>query len=314
MRNTLSRLSGFLNLFSITMTDPRILSEKIDGLSHAFHISVDAAPITAAVNARLQELGRTARIPGFRPGRAPLAMLRIRHGEPVRNAVVDHLAINVARRLIVERQLEPSRRPTIQIDKDSAAESDCVTFTLLLEVMPRVKLSKLDDFVLRQFQSPENDPALTKLARENLRRQLFDELIASHDFLIPQDMVENEYGRIVRGFEAKVGETVDAGLEADMRQIAERRVRLAILFAEIGRAYQISVPRTEVEALVESQAERDPEHQAEIIDYYLDHPTALAELQSPLFEERIVEFLLKRSEIQVVELSEEELRHTMDKL
>jgi FKBP-type peptidyl-prolyl cis-trans isomerase (trigger factor) len=296
------------------MTDPRILSEKIDGLRHAFHISVDAAPINVAVTARLRELGRTANLPGFRPGRAPLAMLRIRHGEHIRNSVVDHLAIDVARKLIAKKGLEPSRRPTIQIDNDSTAASDCVAFTLVLEVMPRVKLGKLDSFVLRQFQTPDNDPALANFSKEYLRRQLFDALIASHDFPIPQDMVENEYGRIVRGFESKVGEQVDAELGVELRQIADRRVRLAILFTEIGRAHDISVPRAEVEALVESHAERDPEHQSEIIDYYLDHPTALAELQSPLFEDRVVEFLLKRSEVEVVELSAEELRRTMDKL
>lgn len=296
------------------MTDPRILSEKVDGLRHSFHISVDAAPINVAVTTRLRELGRTASIPGFRPGRAPLPMLRIRHGDHIRNAVVDHLAIDVARRLIAKKGLEPSRRPTIQIDNGSTAASDSVTFTLLLEVMPRVKLSKLDTFVLRQFQTPDDDPALAEFCKEYLRRQLFDALIALHDFPVPQDMVENEYGRIVRGFESKVGEQVDAELEVELRQIAERRVRLAILFTEIGRAHDISVPRAEVEALVESQAERDPEHQSEIIDYYLDHPTALAELQSPLFEDRVVEFLLKRSEVEVVALSAEELRRTMDKL
>jgi FKBP-type peptidyl-prolyl cis-trans isomerase (trigger factor) len=240
------------------MTDPRILSEKVDGLSHAFHISVDAAPINEAVTARLREVGRTASLPGFRPGRAPLAMLRIRHGDHIRNAVVDHLAIDVARTLIAQKGLEPSCRPTIQIDSDNTTESNCVTFTLLLEVMPQVKLGKLDSFILRQFHTPSDDPALAEFCKEFLRRQLFDALIASHDFPIPQDMVENEYGRIAGGFESKVGEQVDAELEIELRQIAERRVRLAILFTEIGRAHDISVLRAEVEALVESQAERDP--------------------------------------------------------
>ncbi|MDA0707108.1 MAG: trigger factor [Proteobacteria bacterium] len=293
------------------MTDARILEESVDGLSHTFVIGIDAHPVNAAVNERLRDLGRTARVPGFRPGRAPLAMLRNLHAERIRATIVDHLAIDVARRLIAERALEPSRRPTIRIDEDGSVESDSVTFTLLLEVMPRVELGELRNFSLRRFRVPEDNPELAGLAREHLRRQLFDALIDTHDFPIPRDMAEGEYGRISRGFEANVGEKVDAELEAELRRIAERRIRLAILLTEIGRAHRISVPRSEVEALVEAQTERDPEHQSEIIDYYLDNPTALAELQSPLFEERVVEFLLAQSEVTVVELSAEELRREM---
>jgi FKBP-type peptidyl-prolyl cis-trans isomerase (trigger factor) len=294
------------------MTDAHILHETADGLSHTFRISIDAGPVNTALNDRLRDLARTARIPGFRPGRAPLALLRNLHAERIRETIVDHLAIDVARRLIADRALEPSRRPTIQIDKDGSATSDSVTFTLLLEVMPRVELGELGKFSLHQFQVPEGDSEMTEFAREHLRRQLFDALVETHDFPIPKDMAENEYARIARGFEAKVGEQLDDELRDELRQIAERRVRLAILLTEIGRAHGISVPRSEVEALVEAQAERDPQHRTEIIDYYLDHPTALAELQSPLFEERVIEFLLAQSEINQIELSAEELGRKMD--
>jgi len=296
------------------MTDSQILNESVDGLKHTFRISIDAGPVNTAVNDRLRDLGRTARIPGFRTGRAPLPMLRNLHGERIRAMIVDRLAIDVARRLIAERALEPSRRPTIRIDGDGPAASDSVTFTLSLEVMPRVELGDLGEISLRRFQVPEDDPQLAKFSRELLRRQLFDALIATYDFPIPNDMSDSEYGRIARGFEAKVGEKIDDELETELRRIAERRVRLAILLTEIGCAHRISVSRSEVEALVEAQAGRDPKHQSEIIDYYLDHPTALAELQSPLFEERVVDFLLARSEISVVELSAEELRYKMEEV
>jgi FKBP-type peptidyl-prolyl cis-trans isomerase (trigger factor) len=293
------------------MTADRILAESVDGLSHTFRISIDSDPVNAAVNTRLRDLRRTARMPGFRTGRAPLAMLRNLHGERVRASVIDVMAIEIARRLIAERGLEPSRRPTIRIDEDGTAESDSVTFTLLLEVMPRVVLGILGGFSLRLFQAPEDDPDLAEFARENLRRQLFDELMARHAFPVPGDMAENEYRRIARGFEKEVGEKVDDAVEGELRLIAERRVRLAILLTEIGCVHEISVSRSEVETLVAAQAERDPDHQSEVIDYYLDHPTALAELQSPLFEDRVVEFLLSRSKIDVVRVGAEELRRMM---
>ena len=296
------------------MTSYRILDEHIDGLRRTFGISVDADPIVAAVESRLQKMRRTARMPGFRRGRVPLGMLRNLYGQHLRAAVVDQLAIDVARRLIVEKGLEPTRRPTIHIDEESAASSESVTFNLLLEVMPQVVLGPLDGFQLRHLRVTNEHPALIEQGNEHLRRQLFDKLMTLHGFPVPQDMVENEYARIGRGFEAEVGQVVDAEVEQELRRIAARRVRLAILLTEIGRTHDISVPRSEVEALVQRQAERDPEHQAEIIDYYLDHPTALAELQSPLFEKRVVEFLLSRSEIEVVDLSAEEFQLAMEQL
>lgn len=293
------------------MIDARILDEKIEGLSHTFRITVDAAPVRSAVDQRLQELRRTASAPGFRPGRVPVSLLRKRYASRLRATVVDQMAIDVARGLIADKKLEPSRRPTIHIDEDANNASATVGFTLVLEVMPQVQLGKLEGFRLRHLRVPGNDPELAAQSNEFLRRQLFDELLSSYDFPVPEDMVEEEYARIGRGFEVAVGEAVDAEVEAELRGIAVRRIRLAILLAEIGHAHGISVPRSEVEALVELQAERDPDHQAEIIDYYLDHPTALAELQSPLFEGRVVDFLLARSEIEDVDMGAEEFRQAI---
>lgn len=288
------------------MTTAQILDERVDGLRHTFHVSLDAGLVDAAVESRLRVLGRAVRLPGFRPGRAPLKLLRNRYGKQVQAEVIDHAAIDVARRLIAEKGLEPTRRPVIEIGDSAAPSADAVTFTLLLEVMPEVELGKLDGFQLRHLRAVNEDPELAEQAGEYLRRQLFDALIEQHPFPVPNDMVENEYALIRSGFEVQVGEAVDAELEAEFRSIAVRRVQLAILLAEIGRAHGITVTRAEVEELVESEAEREPEHQAEIIDYYLDHPTALAELQAPLFEARVVEFLLARSDIEVVELPEDE--------
>ncbi|MDZ7767695.1 MAG: hypothetical protein U5K38_00755 [Woeseiaceae bacterium] len=106
---------------------------------------------------------------------------------------------------------------------------------------------------------------------------------------------------------------MDTELEPKLRGIAERRIRLALLLTEIGRVHDIHVPRVEVEALVERVAERDPAHRGQrLSDYYLDHPTALAELQSPLFEERVVRFLLAQCEIEEIDVSADELRGAME--
>lgn len=305
--NRLKNLSGENG----TMADVRILDEHIEGLTHTYRVSLNASRVAEAVDIKLKEIGHKACIPGFRPGRAPLPLVRNHHGDRVREAVIDRMAIRVTRTLIVEKSLEPTRRPKIHIEQEEAASSGEVLFSLLVEVPPKVEIGPLEGFRLRQLRVPEGDTVLAERANADLRRQLFDRLMERYDFPVPKDMVENEYERIVHGFEAEVGEAVDTQLAVEMRGIAERRIRLAILLIEIGRVHNIRIPREEVEALVERQAERDPAHQAEIIDYYLDHPTALAELQSPLFEDRVVAFLLKRSEIEEVELSNEELRKAL---
>lgn len=290
----------------------KILDEKIDGLTHMYRVALDSQPVTEAVDIRLKAIGKTARIPGFRVGRAPLHILRNHYGARVRDQVVDHMAIDVARKLIDGKDLKPIRRPTINIDEDPAQSSDTVEFTLLLEVAPTIELGPLEGFKLRRLVPPDGRESLDEQARAHLRRQLFDALMARYDFPVPRDMVASEHERIKRGFETEVGEAVDPDLDMELAQIAERRIRLAILFTEIGRVHNINIPNEEVEALVERQAERDPEHQAELIDYYLDHPTALAELQSPLFEDRVVDFLLVRSDIEEVAVTEDELYAALD--
>lgn len=294
------------------VTDARILDRRIDGLRHTFRVGIPAERVAAAVDARLLEMGRSVPVPGFRPGRAPLAVLRGRHGQRVRGVVVDRMAIDVARRLINEQRLEPIGRPTIHIDEEHSGSSATVEFSILLEVFPQIEIMPFTGIRLKRLRPPPGDPSLADLSATCLRRQLFDALMECHTFAVPDDMVESEYRRIAAGFEAEVGDAVDTELEPKLRGIAERRIRLALLLTEIGRVHDIHVPRVEVEALVERVAERDPAHEAEIIDYYLDHPTALAELQSPLFEERVVRFLLAKCEIEEVDVSADELRGAME--
>lgn len=116
-------------------------------------------------------------------------------------------------------------------------------------------------------------------------------------------MVERERAGIEAGYQRDIGGAVDAELGAEFARIAERRIRLAILLTEIGRVHNIRLDRDEVKALIAAQAQDDDAQQAELIDYYLDHPSAMAELQSALFEDRVVVFLLDRCDIEDVQLS-----------
>lgn len=288
------------------MEPARIIAEQVHGLRHEYRIELDPARIRDTVDDRLREAGRDLQVPGFRPGRAPLAVLRAHHGKRLRDGVVDRFAIEVTRTLIAERGLSPSGRPSIRIDPDAPE-----TFVLALEVSPAIELEGLTDIRIHRLRVTDGDAESIALGEEYVRRQLFDALVLRYEFPVPEEMVENEHGRVVAGYRDAVGEEPDNQTKRELAAIAERRIRLALLFSEIARRNDITVSRMEVEQIVERVADRDPEHQDEIIDYYLDHPTALAELQSPLLEDRVVAFMLERCTITEETVAADHLRETV---
>lgn len=290
------------------MEPARVIAEKVDGLRHEYRVALDPVRVAEAVDAQLERSGRKLAVPGFRPGRAPLSVLRVHHGKRLRDAVVDRLAISVTRDLIAERGLAPRARPSIRIDDDSPE-----TFVLAVDVTPRIALGGGIgiDIPIHRLKANDGDAESSALEQEYVRRQLFDALIAQYGFPVPEEMVEAEHARILTGYREAVGEEPDPATERELSAIAERRIRLALLLSEIARCNAIEVPRAEVEQLIEHVADRDPEHQDEIIDYYLDHPTAMAELQSPLLEEQVVRFLLERCTITEETVDADHLRATV---
>ncbi|MHA7814894.1 MAG: trigger factor [Pseudohaliea sp.] len=288
---------------AINSSGARIVGEEVDGLHHRFHVELDPEAVRAAVDEQLRRAAPRLEVPGFRRGRAPLTVLRNHHGTRARDSIVDRLAIAITRSLIAERGLSPRARPSIHIDA-KAPES----FLLSLEVAPAIEPGNLADIHVQRLEVTGADDELQAMAREHERRQLFDALTEHYRFPVPGDMIDNERERISAGYLEAVGEAPDPSTERELAAIAERRVRLALLFAELARRHAISVARSDVEQLVEGLADRDPAHQEEIIDYYLDHPTAMAELQSPLLEQRVTDFILAHCTVTVEKVSEAQLR------
>jgi len=281
----------------------KIVEEEVDGLHHRFYVELDSEDVRAAVDEQLRRAAPRLDVPGFRRGRAPLTVLRNHHGTRVRNTIVDRVAIDLTSDLIAERGLLPRARPSIHIDA-KAPES----FLLSLEVAPEIEPGNLADIHVQRLEVTGADDELQAMAREHERRQLFDTLMEHYRFPVPGEMVDNERARISAGYREAVGEAPDLSTERELVAIAERRVRLALLFAELARRHAISVARSEVEQLAEGLADRDPAHQEEIIDYYLDHPTAMAELQSPLLEQRVTDFILEHCTVTFETVSAAQLR------
>ena len=289
-------------------TPPRILDSRVDGLVHHYTVALNAGNVEQLVSERLQQLQKTAQIKGFRRGKAPLKVIRNHHGNRITNAIVDRYAIDVASTLIAEKALQPVSRPVIDIIPPAEKADKQLQFTLTLEVMPEVTLKSSGPFTITRYRVNEsNEQAHHKLIRQHVKRQIFDQLMADYDFAIPSEMVKREQQRIIQGYRQAVANHIPQDLEAEFQTIAERRIRLAIVLTEIGRQHHIHVPKEEVERLVEAQAARDPELETDIVNYYLEHPSALAELQSTLFEDRVVDHILSQAQIEEQHVTAEEL-------
>jgi trigger factor len=128
--------------------------------------------------------------------------------------------------------------------------------------------------------------------------------------------VELEFGQIwgqveeerKRGVEdaANKGKSDDE-IKAEYRAIAERRVRLGLLLAEVGRANNVEVGQEEVNRALGEQARRYPGQERQVVDYYRNNPDALAQLRAPIFEEKVVDFIVELAKVSEKEVSAEEL-------
>ena len=153
-------------------------------------------------------------------------------------------------------------------------------------------------------------------SRQKLKRALLDQLDARHKFEPPPSLVEQEFNTVWTAIEndlkaqnrtfADEG-TTEEKARAEYRAIAERRVRLGLVLAEIGEKNNITVTDEQLTAAVMERARQLPGQEQQVWDYYRNNPSALAALRAPLFEEKVVDFLLELAEVTEQSVSREVL-------
>jgi trigger factor len=139
-------------------------------------------------------------------------------------------------------------------------------------------------------------------SRAKAKRALFDKLDEAHDFDLPPRMVDAEFNQIWRQIEAdrKAGrlDPSDEGkseddLKGEYRAIAERRVRLGLVLAEIGRRNKLEVSDQEVAQAISAQARNYPGQERQIFEAYQRNPQMVAQVRAPLYEEKVVDYVLE---------------------
>lgn len=434
-----------------------------EGLKRAYTVVVPAADIESRRMARLADLGKTLRLPGFRPGKVPLPVVKQRYGNAVSAEVLEESVNEATRQVLSERGLRPAQQPKVDIgaaDPASLGTTD-LEFKVELELLPDIALpdfsgisltrrkaevaaeavdkalteiaarnrdlqdipaeelgdrgaatgevltvdylGKVDGTafpggtgsdtdveiggsgfipgfseqmegmkpgeervinvtfpeeygakelagkaatfditakLLRRPVVPAIDDALaTKLGFETLeelrgvitqqmqrefdgmsrlriKRQLLDALSDLASFATPESMVEQEFAQIWQRLEAdrsagKLDEDDrdkdDDTLKAEYRAIAERRVRLGLLLAEIGRTNNITVSADELGRAMRTEASRYPGQEAQMMELFRKYPAAADSLRGPIFEDKVVDFILELAKIEEETVTPEQL-------
>jgi len=154
------------------------------------------------------------------------------------------------------------------------------------------------------------------MSRQKLKRQLLDQLDAMHKFSPPPTLVEDEFTNVWNAIESDLKQqgrtfadegTTEEKAREEYRAIAERRVRLGLVLAEIGEKNNIKVADDELSRAIVERARQVPGREQEVWDYYRKNPQALASIRAPLFEEKVVDFLVELAKVTDKQVSREEL-------
>jgi trigger factor len=155
-----------------------------------------------------------------------------------------------------------------------------------------------------------------RVSRDRVKRQLLDRLAERYHFQVPEGMVELEFEAIWKQLQQELersgGSLAEADkpeeeLRAEYRAIAERRVRLGLLLSEIGRRNQIKVEPHEINAAVVEQARRFPGQEQKVVEFFRENPQAVEQLKAPLFEDKVVDFILQLAKVEDQAVTAEEL-------
>jgi trigger factor len=474
----------------------QVTETSADGLKREYTITVPAGDLEQEINRRLGEIGRQVRLPGFRPGKVPMQILRTRFGPSVRGEVLQSTLQASSAEAINERQLRPALPP--KVDILSAGEGGDLEYKMAVEVLPEIPEPSFADLDIERLvvevQDEEVDRAVERIAEQQrksevverpaesgdillvdtegrigeqeipgaggkdrqivlgtvsslpgfedqlvgatagehrkvrvtfptdyavadlagkdadfdvdvkevrrrlpiaiddelgqavglenlaelrqelrqrlqrdydaasrlrLKRSLLDKLAEGYDFPVPPGMVDLEFDNIWRQYEAQkalppavadadampaageagadampavgeagadampaVGEAgaganpapapghldqSDEAAKGEYRRIAERRVRLGLLLAEVGHRNNITVGPDEVNQAIAREARRHPGHERQVIDFYRQNPGTIDTLRAPIFEDKVIDFIVELAKIGERKVTPQEL-------
>ena len=152
--------------------------------------------------------------------------------------------------------------------------------------------------------------------RQRVKRALLDRLDDSHKFEAPPSLIEEEFNLMWNSIKAEMEssgktfadeDTTEEAAKDEYKKIADRRVRLGLVLSEIGEKNKITVTDDEVSRAVIERARSMPGREKEVWDYYRNNANALAQLRAPIYEDKVVDFILELANVTEKKVSREDL-------
>lgn len=176
---------------------------------------------------------------------------------------------------------------------------------------------------LKELMKQQLEGELKNASRQKVKRGLLDVLDERHSFELPPKMVEDEFNQIWAQLEQEKAagrldeedaKKSDEDLKEEYGKIAERRVRLGLVLAEIGRLNEIDVKPEEVSRALNMEASRYPGQEQQVVEFYQKTPAAMAQLRAPIFEEKVVDYILERVKVTDKTVSRDELMKELEEI
>ncbi len=426
-----------------------------EGLKRGYSVVVPMADVESKRTARLAEIGKTVRLPGFRPGKVPMTVVRQRYGSAIDSEVLEESVNSATQQVLSDRGLRAATQP--KVDVTSPGDKQDLQFNVEVELLPEVPMPDFGAVALTRLRAeptPESiDKALNEIAsrqrelepvtedrgartgdtltvdyvgkvdgvefpggtgtampvelggsgfipgfsegmegmrpgeerqiqvtfpeeygnkelagkhatfdlkagalqqakplaiddalaeklgfenledlrkliaqqmqreydqvsRMRIKRDLLDSLAKGADFMVPPSMVEGEFAsiwqRVKNDLKEGKGDDEDKGkdedtLKAEYRAIAERRVRLGLLLSEIGRVNGVQVGQDEMLRAMRTEASRYQGQEAQVMEFFRKNPQAADGLRGPIFEDKVVDFILDLAKVEDKTVTPEEL-------
>ena len=178
----------------------------------------------------------------------------------------------------------------------------------------RIGLESLDK--LKELLRNNLNQQYAGAARFKLKRALLDQLDTAHSFDLPPKMVDAEFDgiwtQVVADKEAgnlppEDAAKSDEDLKSEYRKIAERRVRLGLVLAEIGRTNNVGVTDQELNNAIMAEARNYPGQEKAVLDFYRQNPNAAAQMRAPIYEEKVCDLIFGTAEVTDTPITKEDL-------
>lgn len=244
-------------------------------------------------------IGSNAFIPGFEDGLVGIAAGETRDVPATfpEGYQVETLAGKAAVFTVTAKEIAAPGEVTID---------DAFAATLGLENLDRLK-GVLRDQLSRDYAG---------VARTRIKRQLLDALDKAYTFELPPTLVEQEFEIVWKNVLADLQSssktfeadgTTEEAARADYRRIAERRVRLGLLLAEVGDKAQVKVTDEEVNRALMERVRQFPGQERQVYDFYRNNPEMVAQLRAPIFEDKVVDYVLELATVTEVKVDKDAL-------